>query len=91
MRRRRRRIRVLRVKRRGRVTLRGLCGQLRAGVLVGFQMTLGPLDGCLGGLIFGGRRGSGARRFGGGNGLARITHFLHGRAGHAPEQAGDSD
>jgi hypothetical protein len=56
-----------------------------------FQMTLGPLDGGLRGLVFGGSGGSRTCRFGSSDGLSGIAHFLHGRTGHAPKQAGNTD
>ena len=50
-----------------------------------------PLDGGLRRLIFARCRGGCAGGSGSGNGLAGIAHFLHGRTGHAPKQAGDTN
>ena len=92
MRRGRRRFRVLQVVecRRG-VAFRRLRRQFRPRVFVRFEMAFRTLDRQLCGLKFGGSGGGGARRFRGGDGLAGIAHFLHGRTGHATEERGDSD
>jgi hypothetical protein len=74
-----------------RVTFRGLRRQARAGVLVRLDVAFGACDGQLRRLNFRGSCGGRAGRLSGGNGLACVAHFLHRRAGHATEEASDTE
>jgi hypothetical protein len=76
---------------RSRVML-GLQGRVaRARVFTGLQVILGPGDGCIGGVEFGGRTVGGTGSACCGNGLPSIAHFLNRRASLAAEKAYTSE
>ncbi len=79
------------VERRRRMALGLLSSEAGPHILLRFEMCLRARDGRLRRVQVRRRRIGCAGRFGGGNCLSRIAHFLYGRAARTADQASDAD